>query len=287
MSVPSKNHDKRDNIPKSNGERRPPGIPTIKNMIVQLALKKILEAIFEVDFRDIPYRFRANRSCNDAQDMVDKTLMTKSLNYVVGMDIAKFFDAVDHKYLMKCLKLRIVDPRLLRINARFLKSGVIVDDKYLETERRSTPQGGILSPILANIDTHYVLNRWFESVVKKRLTRFALLVRYADDSIVCFQNGWEARAFEKALGKRLVKFRLVISEEKSRTIEFGRYACQQAKEQGKKCATFDFFGFSHFYTRSKRRVCAPEEQDEEKPQILFCVGAHSNPRAISPIGGGL
>jgi group II intron reverse transcriptase/maturase len=287
MSVPSKIHDKRDNIQKSNGERRPPGIPTIKNMIVQLALKKILEAFFEVDFRDAAYGFRANRSCNDAQDMVDKTIMTKPLNYVLGKDIAKFFDAVDHNCLMKCRKQRIVDPRLLRIIARLLNYGVMVEDKYLETDRRSTQQGGILSPILANIVSHYVLNRWFESMVKKQLTGFALLVRYTDDFIVCFQSGWEAEVFGKALWKRLVKFRLVISEEKSRTIEFGRYACQQAKEQGKKCATFDFFGFTHFYTRSKRRGCALEEPYEEKPQILFCEGAHSNPRAITPIGGGL
>ena len=286
MCEPSKIHNKRVYIPESNGERRLLGLSTIRAKIVQLALKKILEAIFGVDFRDAAYGFRANRSCNDAQDKVDKTLMTKSLNYVVGKDIAKFFDAVDHNCLMKCLKQRVVDPSLLRIITRFLKSGVMEESKYLEADR-GTPKGGILSLILANIYPYYALDRWFESVVKKWLTGFALLVRYTDDFIACFQNGWGARAFEKALWKRLVKFKLVISQEKSRTIEFGRYACQQAKKQGKRCATFDFFAFTHFYTRSKRRVCAPEEPDEEKPQILFCVGAHSNHRAITPIGGGV
>jgi retron-type reverse transcriptase len=249
-----------------------------------LTLKKILEAIVEVDFRDVSYGFRPNPSCNDAQDMVDKIHIKKSLNYVVGMDIVKFFDVVCHKCLMKCRKQRIVDPRLLRIIARFLKSGVMVEGKYLET-CRGTPQGGILSLILANIVSHYVLDRWFESMVKKPLTGFALLVRYTDDFIVCFQSGWEARAFGKALWKRLAKFRLTISEEKSRNIEFGRYACQQAKKPGKKCATFDFFGFTHFYILSKR--CIPEELDEGNPQVLFCEGAHSNPGAITPIGGGL
>jgi RNA-directed DNA polymerase len=208
--------------------------------------------IFEEDFIDVSYGFRPDRSCHDALDMIDKTITTQPVNYVVDMDmdIAKFFDTVDHEWLMRCLKQRIVDPSLLRLIARFLRSGVMEEGKYIETDK-GTPQGGILSPMLANIYPHYVIDLWFERAVKKRLTGFAQLVRYADDFIICFQYGDEARAFGKALKQRLAKFGLAISEEKSRIIEFGRYACQQAKKQGKKCATFDFLGFTHFCDKTR------------------------------------
>ena len=237
-------------IPKSNGERRPLGIPALEDKIVQLAIKKILEAISEVDFCDVSYGFRPNRSCHDALDMVDMIIMTIPVNSVVDMDITKFFDMVDHECMMECLKQRVADPSLLRIIARFLKAGVMEEGKYLETDK-GTPQGGLLSPILANIYLHYALDLWFEKEVKKQLKGFAQLIRYADDFIVCFQYGSEARAFGKALRERLAKFGLTISEEKSRIIKFGRYACQQARNRGKKSATFDFIGFTLYCDKTR------------------------------------
>jgi len=201
-----------------------------------MALKKILAAILEVDFCEVSYGFRPNRSCHDALDMVDTTIMSQPVNYVVDMDIAKFFDSVDHNCLMDCLKQRIADTSLLRIIARFLRSGVMEDGAYQETDR-GTPQGGVLSPVLANIYLHYALDLWFEQEVKKQLSGFAQLVRYADDFVVCFQCSSDAEAFGEALRERLAKFELKISEEKSRIIAFGRSACQQARKQGKKCAT--------------------------------------------------
>jgi RNA-directed DNA polymerase len=137
-----------------------------------MAIKKILEAIFEADFIDTSYGFRPNRSCYDALGKLDKTIMTGPVNFVVDMDISKFFDTVDHKRLMECLKQRIVDSKLLRLISRFLKSGIMEEGVYCETDQ-GTPQGGVLSPVLANIYLHYALDLWFENVVIPQLTGYA------------------------------------------------------------------------------------------------------------------
>lgn len=242
-------------IPKGDGGKRGLGIPTVEDKIVQMGMKRILEAIFEVDFKqiDVSYGFRPNRSCHDALEALDKAIMTKPVNYVVDMDIEKFFDSIDHQWLMRCLKERIKDTSLLRLIARLLKSGVIEEGKFVETDK-GTPQGGVLSPLLANIYLHYVLDLWFERVVKKQLRGFAQLIRYADDFIVCFQNKDEAEAFGEELKQRLSKFGLKIAEEKgkSRIIEFGRYAWQKAQKTGAKMATFDFLGFTHYCDKTRK-----------------------------------
>jgi len=238
-------------IPKPNGDKRPIGIPAVEDKIVQMAIKKILEAIFEQDFIDPSYGFRPNRSCHDALIELDKIIMNAPVNFVVDMDISKFFDTVDHKRLMECLKQRVVDPTLLRLISRFLKSGIMEEGVYIETDM-GTPQGGILSPVLANVYLHYALDNWFENEVLPQLTGFARLIRYADDFVVCFEKEVEASAFGAALRKRLSKFGLTISEEKSKILEFGRFACQRAKRCGRKCETFDFLGFTHFCDKTRR-----------------------------------
>jgi len=181
-------------IPKPNGDKRPLGIPAVEDKIVQMALKKILEAIFEQDFMDTSYGFRPNRSCHDALKKIDKTIMNGPVNFVVDMDISKFFDTVDHKRLMECLKQRIADRTLLQLTSRILKSGIMEEGVYFETDQ-GTPQGGVLSPVLANVYLHYALDLWFENEVIPQLTGYAQLVRYADDFVVCFENEKEARAF--------------------------------------------------------------------------------------------
>jgi len=238
-------------IPKSNGGKRPLGIPAVEDKIVQMGIKKILEAIFEQDFVDASYGFRPNRSCHDALDVLDKVIMTKPVSFVVDMDIEKFFDTVDHRWLLECLRQRIADPNLLRLTARFLRSGVMEEGKYIETDK-GTPQGGVLSPILANIYLHYVLDMWFEKKIKRQAKGFAQIVRYADDFAACFQYGNEVRAFGEALRQRLGKFGLRIAEQKSRIIEFGRYAWEKAQKQGEKVATFDFLGFTHYCDKTRR-----------------------------------
>lgn len=238
-------------IPKSNGDKRPLGIPAVEDKIVQMAIKKILEAIFEQDFIDTSYGFRPNRSCHDALKKIDNIIMTGPVNFVVDMDISKFFDTVDHKQLMECLKQRIVDPTLLQLIGRFLKSGIMEEGVYFETDK-GTPQGGVLSPVLANVYLHYALDLWFETEVIPQLTGYAHLVRYADDFVVCFEKEEEARVFGIALRQRMSKFGLTISEEKSKIIEFGQCACQRARKYGWKCETFDFLGFTHFCDKTRK-----------------------------------
>ncbi|MBW2040271.1 MAG: group II intron reverse transcriptase/maturase [Deltaproteobacteria bacterium] len=238
-------------IPKPKGGKRPLGIPAVEDKIVQMGIKKILEAIYECDFLDVSYGFRPNRSCHDALDVLDKAIMRGPVNFVVDMDIERFFDTVDHARLMECLGQRIKDRNLLRLIGRFLRAGIMEEGRYLETDR-GTPQGGVLSPILANIYLHYALDLWFERKVKGRLRGFAQMVRYADDFIVCFQYRDEAEAFGKALRERLAEFGLRISEQKSRVIEFGRYPWQRAQRQDKRVATFDFLGFTHYCDKTRR-----------------------------------
>jgi len=167
-------------IPKASGSMRPLGIPTVEDKIIQMGIAKILEAIFEVDFADVSFGFRPKRNCHDALDMLDKTIMTKPVNYIVDMDIEKFFESIDHKWLMKCLKQRITDTTILAIISRMLKAGIVEEGKFIKQDI-GTPQGAILSPLLANIYLHFILDLWFEKVVAKRSKGFAKIIRYCDD----------------------------------------------------------------------------------------------------------
>jgi len=168
-------------IPKPDGSQRPLGILTVEDRIVQLGIAKILSAIFEADFLEDSYGFRPNRSPHQALGEIDRAIMTKPINWIVDMDIEKFFDSVPHDWLMKSLGVRINDPSLMRLIARFLKSGVMEDGK-LETTEIGTPQGGNLSPVISNIFLHYVLDLWFEKKVKPTFKGYSRYCRFADDS---------------------------------------------------------------------------------------------------------
>lgn len=239
-------------IKKLNGKLRPLGIPIIIDKIVQQGIKKILEAIYEPLFLDFSYGFRPNRNCHQALKAVHTMVMTKPINWIVNVDIKGFFDNVDHHWMIECLNQKIADPNFRSIIIKFLKAGVIEGGKHRKTDK-GTPQGGILSPILANIYLHYVLDIWFERELKGKINGYTEIVRYADDFIIGAQTKPEAEQILTAIKIRLKKFNLEVSAEKTRIIEFGRYAKENSINRGKrKPGTFDFLGFTHYVSISRK-----------------------------------
>ena len=240
-------------IPKLNSnKKRPLGIPEHEDKIVQKGIAKVLNAIYENDFLDCSFGFRPNRNCHDALKILNFYIEKRLVSYVVDVDIKGFFDNVDHKWMMEFLKHRITDPSLLRIISRFLKGGYMEESRRYKTDK-GTPQGGVISPILANVYLHYVLDLWFEKVVRKQCEGQAYMVRYADDFVCCFQHKREAIQFYESLKLRLKKFNLEIAEDKTKVIPFGRFAENNAKRTGNgKPATFDFLGFTHYCGKSKQ-----------------------------------
>ncbi len=237
-------------IPKANGKLRPLGIPAIEDKIVQMGITKILEAIFEMDFLDSSYGYRPNRSCHDALRALDDIIMQRPVNHVIDADIKGFFDNVEHKRLMECLKMRIDDKNLLRLIVRFLKAGVMEAGKFISSDK-GTPQGGILSPVLANIYLHYVLDVWIVRVAKQKCRGYIGIARYCDDFIICLQRKDEAEGVLEMLKERLLKVGLELSEEKTRLIEFGRYAVENTRRKGQRAKSFNFLGFTHYCDKSR------------------------------------
>lgn len=254
-------------IPKGEGKRRGLGIPAVEDKIVQLGAKRILEAIWEVNFSDSSYGFRPGRDCHKALNELDQTLMTKPINAIVDVDIESFFDNVDHKWLMKCLAQKINDPNFLRLIVRFLKAGIIAEGKYLESDK-GTPQGGILSPILSNLYLHYILDLWFEKVARRQIRGYGRLIRYCDDFVVCFEDTESARKFKETLKERLGKFGLKIAADKSRVIEFGRRIWEKTNREGGKVEMFDFLGFTHFCDKTRRGKFKVGRKTAKKKFIL-------------------
>ena len=233
---------RRTYIPKTGSDKmRPLGIPAYEDKLVQGVMRKILDQIYEWKFYDFSYGFRQGRNCHMAVRDINQIVMTRKVNYVVDADIKGFFDNVDHKWLMKFLENDIQDKNFLRYIVRFLKSGIIEDMKYYESDK-GTPQGGLISPVLANVYLHYVLDMWFDKVVKKRCKGEAYIVRYADDFVCFFQYENEAISFYQALKERLKKFNLELAEDKSKIMRFGRFAKQNSKDG--KTESFEFLGFT-------------------------------------------
>lgn len=242
---------RRTYIPKDEKRLRPLGIPAYEDKLVQHALKNVLEVIYEQDFMDFSYGFRPKRSMHDALKHLNKIIEKGKISYIVDADIKGFFNHVDHEWLMKFLDLRIGDPNIHRLVRRMLKAG-IQEDGVLEPTEEGTPQGSVASPILANVYLHYVLDMWFAVAVKKQCRGQAEIVRFADDFVCCFQYKEDAEHFYAALQTRLEKFNLSIAEEKTKIIEFGRFAEMNREKRGKgKPETFNFLGFTHYCSKSQ------------------------------------
>jgi group II intron reverse transcriptase/maturase len=241
---------KRVYIPKNEHEKRPLGLPAIEDKIVQKGIARILEAIYEADFCDCSYGFRPGRSCHQALQAVDQTIMRKPVNGVIEADIQGFFDHVSHDWMMQFLQVRIRDSSLLLLIRRFLKAGYMESGLWHPTEE-GTPQGGNLSPLLANLFLHYVLDLWWTKKVQPTVGGTCVLVRYADDFVCLVQHRQDAENLEKLLRERFAKFSLTLHPEKTRTLSFGRYERENARREGRKPNTFDFLGFTHYVSRSR------------------------------------
>jgi len=256
-------------IPKDSGGKRPLGISAIENKIVEKGVTRILQSIYEQDFSDISYGFRPKRNCHQALNELDDQIMRNPINHIVEADIKGFFDNVSHELLLEFLKIRIKDSSMLLLIRKFLKAGY-VDDALIYTSDKGTPQGSILSPLLANVFLHYVLDVWFETVVKKHTRGYCKIIRYADDFVCVVQYENDAKKIEDALRNRFNKYGLEIHPEKSRKISFGRFETENAKRQKRPANTFVFLGFTHFCDKARKGFFKLGRKTSRKKFVSKC-----------------
>jgi group II intron reverse transcriptase/maturase len=242
-------------IPKSDGKKRPLGIASLEDKIVQRAVSEILSAVYESDFYGFSYGFRPGRGCHSALDALYVAIMKKRVNYVLDADIQGFFDSISHKWMLRFLERRISDPRILRLISKWLQAGVSEAGKWSSTSV-GTPQGAVISPLLANVFLHYVLDDWVVWWRKKHAAGDVVIVRYADDFVMGFQYKREAESFLEALHARLKSFSLSLHPDKTRLIEFGKFAASNRRERGEgKPETFTFLGFTHICSVNWKHNC--------------------------------
>jgi RNA-directed DNA polymerase len=236
---------RRVHIPKPDGSLRPLGIAALEDKIVQQAVRTVLEAIYEVDFKGFSYGFRPGRAAHDALDALWVGIEQRQVRWIVDADISAFFDTIDHEWMMKFLAHRIGDRRILRLLHKWLQAGHIGEDGRRIPSERGTPQGAVISPLLANIYLHYVFDLWAHQWRTQRRGD-VILVRYADDFVIGLSSQEEAQAMLQALHERFERFGLKLHPQKTRVIQFGRYAAVDRRQAGlRKPETFDFLGFTH------------------------------------------
>jgi len=239
-------------IPKADGRQRPLGIAALEDKIVQQAVVTILNQIYEVDFRGFSYGFRPGRNPHQALDALAVGIQTKHVNWLLDADIRSFFDNLSHEWALKFIEHRVGDRRVIRLIQKWLKAGVSEDGQW-SNSHVGTPQGAVVSPLIANVYLHYVFDLWVEALRKKLAKGDMIVVRYADDLVIGFQSRTEAERFLGMFRERLSKFGLELHPEKTRLIEFGEYAERNRKRRGQgKPETFTFLGFTHYCGKRKR-----------------------------------
>ena len=240
-------------IPKPDGKQRPLGIAALEDKLVQRALAEVLNAIYEEDFVGFSYGFRPGRGQHDALDALAVGIERTAVNWVLDADIAGFFDTVDHEWLIRFVEHRIGDRRVVRLIRKWLKAGVMDEDGRKSPTQVGTPQGAVISPLLANIYLHYVFDLWAHQWRRRHAQGNVILVRYADDIVVGFEHKAEADRFLADLKVRMAQFALALHPDKTRLIEFGRHAVRNRARRGQgKPESFDFLGFTHICGRNRR-----------------------------------
>jgi group II intron reverse transcriptase/maturase len=243
-------------IPKADGRQRPIGVPALEDKIVQRATTEVLNAVYETDFKGFSYGFRPQRGAHQALDALAVGIQTRKVSWVLDADIRGFFDAIDHEWMIRFVEHRIADRRVVRHVKKWLNAGVLEDGRRMQTER-GTPQGGSVSPLLANLYLHHAFDLWADHWRQRHAGGDVIIVRYADDFVVGFQHRADAERFLAELKERLHKFALELHPDKTRVIEFGRFAAERRDRRGEgKPDTFDFLGFTHICgkTRNARFV---------------------------------
>ena len=254
-------------IPKADGRQRPLGIAALEDKIVQQAVVAILNQIYEVDFQGFSYGFRPGRSPHRALDALYVGLVRSKVNWVLDADIRSFFDRMSHEWTMQFVQHRVADNRILRLIQKWLKAGVMEEGRWEETER-GTPQGAVISPLLANVYLHYAFDLWVEAWRRKVANGQVVVVRYADDLVMGFQSKADAERFLRDFQVRLAKFDLELHPEKTRLLEFGRFAAVDRRKRGeKKPETFTFLGFTHQCGTSPRGLFLVWRQTANKRMV--------------------